>query len=271
MIVLYDNEEMEEQAGLLAQHLKISLCRYTEEGKSKLDAAEEDDLLALHFTREGLCLKECKIGQDGQVRQTGRAMRGDFSKMLRRLRHNNLTHETLVKAARFKNQAVEGRPLTAVDATAGMGEDSLLLAAAGFHVTMFEQDPVIAALLQDTLERSAQIPELAPIAARMTLCEGDSIAGMKELAENGIAPDLILLDPMFPERRKSGLIKKKFQLLQQLEKPCANEEDLLEAAIGARPQRIVIKRPVKGPYLAGKLPSYSIRGKTIRYDCIVMS
>ena len=42
-------------------------------------------------------------------------------------------------------------------------------------------------------------------------------------------PDVILLDPMFPERRKSALIKKKFQLLQKLERPCADGEELLSA------------------------------------------
>ena len=32
---------------------------------------------------------------------------------------------------------------------------------------------------------------------------------------------------------------------------------------------MVIKRPAKGPYLAGIKPSYSIDGKAVRYDCIV--
>ena len=43
----------------------------------------------------------------------------------------------------------------AVDATAGLGEDSLLLAAAGFEVTLCEADPVIAVLLEDALTRAA--------------------------------------------------------------------------------------------------------------------
>ena len=81
----------------------------------------------------------------------------------------------------------------------------------------------------------------------------------------------MLLDPMFPERQKSALIKKKFQLLQKLESPCSNEEQLLEAAIAAQSKRIVIKRPLKGPYLADKKPSYSLEGKAIRYDCMVFA
>lgn len=41
------------------------------------------------------------------------------------------------------------------------------------------------------------------------------------------------------------------------------------AAIAAGPRKVVIKRPAKGPYLAGIKPNYSIDGKAVRYDCIV--
>ena len=74
---------------------------------------------------------------------------------------------------------------------------------------------------------------------------------------------------MFPERQKSGLVKKKFQLIHYLEAPAENEEALMQAAIDARPFKIVVKRPAKGPYLAGLKPSYSLDGKAIRYDCYV--
>ncbi len=75
---------------------------------------------------------------------------------------------------------------------------------------------------------------------------------------------------MFPEKTKSALAKKKFQLLHQLELPCENEESLLDAAIAASPRRIVIKRPLKGPFLAGRKPDFTLRGKAIRYDCILL-
>ena len=182
--------------------------------------------------------------------------------LLPRLRPDRLGRELLVRAARVRG--VEAP--TAVDATAGLGEDSLLLAAAGFTVTMFEKDPVIAALLRDALERAAANPELAPVAARMTLVEGDSVAGLRDL---GFSPDVVFLDPMFPERTKSAAVKKKFQLLHHLERPCDNEGELLDAAISARPRKIVIKRPPKGPWLAGAKPSHALAGKAVRYDVIV--
>ena len=192
----------------------------------------------------------------------GMVLRADFSALLPRLRPDRLGRELLVRAARVRG--VEAP--TAVDATAGLGEDSLLLAAAGFTVTMFEKDPVIAALLRDALERAAANPELAPVAARMTLVEGDSVAGLRDL---GFSPDVVFLDPMFPERTKSAAVKKKFQLLHHLERPCDNEAELLGAALTAHPRKVVIKRPPRGPLLAGAKPSYPVAGKAVRYDVIV--
>ncbi len=208
---------------------------------------------------------ELKMEPEGLTLRSGEmAVRGDFTKMLRRLKPQNLARELLVRAARVKDCSPEK---TAVDATAGLGEDSILLAAAGWNVWMCEFDPVIAALLRDALRRADQIPELSETVSRMHLLEGDSRALLTELP---FRPDLIFLDPMFPERQKSGLVKKKAQLLQKLEKPCDDEAGLFRAAAKAGPRKIVVKRPLKGPYLAGVRPDYSIEGKTIRYDCITL-
>ena len=208
--------------------------------------------LALIQKDEGLCLT------DGEL-----SIMADFREMMPRLKKSNLEREMLVKAARIKGQQM---PQTIIDATAGFGEDSLILAAAGFEVRLYEFDEVIALLLRDCLDRASHIKELKDAISRMTLISGDSVKAMKELEYE---PDVVLLDPMFPERQKSALIKKKFQLLQRLESPCSNENELLDAAELASPKRIVIKRPLKGPYLAGRKPSYSLEGKAIRYDCFV--
>ena len=190
-------------------------------------------------------------------------LRGDLSRMLPRLRRNNLQKELLVKAARLRG--VEGTP-TAVDATAGLGEDSLLLAAAGFSVTLCERDATIAALLADALERAAGVPELAEPVGRMRLVEGDSI---ELLASLDTQPDLVFLDPMFPEKRSHAATNKKLQLFQMLERPCEDEAALLQAALDARPRKVVVKRPLKGPNLAGAKPSSSLAGKVVRYDVYV--
>lgn len=186
----------------------------------------------------------------------------DLARLLPRLRPDRLGRELLVRAARVRGVAAP----TVVDATAGLGEDSLLLAAAGFTVTMYEKDPVIAALLQDALDRAANDPQLSAIVERMTLVEGDSVAALRAM---GAAPDVVFLDPMFPERTKSAAVKKKFQLLHRLERPCEDERELLDAALAAGPRKVVIKRPPKGPCLAGVKPSHAVAGKAVRYDVIV--
>ena len=192
----------------------------------------------------------------------GMVLRADFSRLLPRLRSDRLSRELLVRAARVRG--VEAP--TAVDATAGLGEDSLLLAAAGFSVRLYEKDQVIAALLRDALERASALPELADVVARMELLEEDSVEALPHL---DFSPDVVLLDPMFPERTKSAAVKKKFQLLHHLERPCENEGELLDAALAACPRKIVIKRPPKGPVLAGVKPSYQVTGKAVRYDVSV--
>jgi 16S rRNA (guanine1516-N2)-methyltransferase len=133
----------------------------------------------------------------------------------------------------------------------------------------FSQIPVIAALLRDGLERAANESQLEDIVGRMRLVEGDSVTALLAMAKAGEHPDVVLLDPMFPERRKSASVKKKLQLLQRLERPCEDEKALLDAALAACPRKVVIKRPPKGPFLAGVKPSYSLQGKAVRFDCIV--
>lgn len=196
----------------------------------------------------------------------GMTLRQDFARMLPRLKPGRLRGELLVKAARLKGPSEGAGPLV-VDATAGLGEDALLLAAAGFRVRLFERNAVIALMLQDALRRAASDPALASIVARMEFSPGDST---RELPRMSPAPDVVYLDPMFPERTKSAAVKKKFQLLHHLEQPCDDEEELLAAAFAARPRKVVVKRPPKGPWLAGKKPSHSIEGKAVRYDCYVL-
>ena len=175
----------------------------------------------------------------------GMVLRGDFSQLLPRIRKGRLSSELLIRAAKVRDCAEPW----AIDATAGLGEDSFLLAAAGFRVSMYESAPTVA-----------------DIACRMELFEEDSIEAMSHL---GDTPDVIYLDPMFPERRKSAAVKKKFQLIHHLEAPCQNEGALLAAAISAGPRKVVVKRPAKGPHLAGVKPSHSLAGKAVRYDVII--
>lgn len=215
--------------------------------------APSGDKLVVRFSPSGISLEK-----------DGMSLLPDFAESLPRLRADRLGRELLVRAAKVKG-TVQPR---AIDATAGLGQDALLLAAAGFQVLLFERDPIIAALLKDALRRAASNPQLAGITKGMTFAGADSIASLPQLSER---PDVVYLDPMFPERQKSAAVKKKFQLLHHIERPCADAESLMQAALDARPRKVVVKRPLKGPCLANVKPSYSLKGKAIRYDVISLA
>lgn len=245
----------------IANHLSefsTNTSRNTQSSKEKntLITNKSEDMIMLCLSSSGLSL------QKGNM-----SLHCDFQDMLSRIKPGKLQSELLVKAAKIKssNSSVN-TSLTAIDATAGLGQDSFLLAAAGFSVQMYEQDPIIAALLRDALQKANRNPYLFPITKRMHLHEENSIQALQNSSET---PDVIYLDPMFPARTKSAAVKKKFQLLHELEQPCENEEVLLQAAEALLPRKIVVKRMLKGPYLAQKKPSYSLKGKSIRYDCYV--
>lgn len=240
--ILVKNNSNIEKAKKISEKLNIEI---------KTEDNIESDLI-LQFDEDGLSLVSKNM-----------KLHGDFTNTIRRIKQSNLEKELLIHAAKIKGKKQD---LIAIDATAGMGEDSLLLAAYGFKVNLYEKNPIIAELLKDALERAKQTPELKEIVSRMEVFEEDSIIAMSKL---DYKPDVILLDPMFPERTKSALIKKKFQILHQIETPCTNEKELLDSAIKANPKKIVIKRPLKGDYLAGIKPSYSVKGNSIRYDCII--
>ena len=244
--VYIDRSITPDKAESLAEHINIDA--------TELEPEENHSNLILRYTEEGLSLEA-----------DGMSLVADFSHMKSRLRKNNLQSEQLIKVAKIKGADTS---LTIIDATAGFGEDSLILAAAGYTVHLYEYNPVIAALLRDCLERAKKTPELCEIVERMILHEENSIDAMKS---GKVSADIVLLDPMFPARQKSGLIKKKFQLLQKLEQPCCDENELFDAAVGVNPKKIIIKRPLKGPFLAGHKPDYSNEGKAIRYDCIYIN
>lgn len=195
------------------------------------------------------------------------SMNADFKKSTKRLVFSNLKNELIVKAVQIKGERPEF--LNVLDATAGFGEDSLLLAGYGFRVILYERNEFVGLLLQNALERAkndSDNPVLQDAASKMTFIKGDSIAAMNEKKHD---VDVVVLDPMFPERNKSGLIKKKFQLIHEFISPCEEEEILMDAALNSGARKIVVKRPLKAPFLAGVKPNYSVKGKNIRYDVIL--
>jgi 16S rRNA (guanine1516-N2)-methyltransferase len=149
-----------------------------------------------------------------------------------------------------------------VDATAGYGQDALLLALMGFRVTAIERAVVIAALTRDGLRRFEARSGLA-LGARLQLVAGDARKLLPGLAPR---PDAVYLDPMFPpKRRKSAAVKKEMRLLRELVGDDPDAGELLQVARAVAADRVVVKRPDDAPPLAPD-PHASIAGKLVRYD-----
>lgn len=153
---------------------------------------------------------------------------------------------------------------TVLDATAGLGRDAFVLACLGCQVHMIERNPIVAALLADGLRRAHLDPDVASIVQRMPLLVGDAIELMATWAAE--VPQVVHLDPMFPSREKSALVKKEMRLFKPLVGADNDAPDLLAAALALASHRVVVKRPRKAPAIAGTPPTYSLDGKSSRYD-----
>ncbi len=150
-----------------------------------------------------------------------------------------------------------------LDATAGLGRDAFVLASLGCRVTMVERSPVLATLLADGLRRALEDSEIAVIARQITLQSGNAVEVIQ--AENK-KHDVVYLDPMFPHREKSALVKKEMRLLQELLGDDADADQLLAPALAVARYRVVVKRPRLAPDLAAQAPTYRLEGKSCRYD-----
>lgn len=159
--------------------------------------------------------------------------------------------------------------LHVLDATAGLGQDSFVLATLGCTVTLLERSPIIAALLEDGLQRAALNSDAAEIAARMHLINTDTHDYLMTLKTATVYPDVIYLDPMYPERKKSALAKKEMRMLRDIVGDDGDTESLLAGAQQYARKRVVVKRPRLAPPLAGHKPSYHLEGKTTRYDIYI--
>lgn len=153
---------------------------------------------------------------------------------------------------------------TVLDATAGLGRDAFVLASLGCDVTLIERHPLIAALLDDGLQRARDDADVGSIVARMHLRVGNAIELMRTW--NGDAPQVIYLDPMFPHRDKSALVKKEMRIFRPLVGDDDDAPELLEAALALASHRVVAKRPRNAPPVGGVAPGYALEGSSSRFD-----
>jgi len=218
-------------------------------------AAEEDAEFALQVGADGLQLQLLGEQAPGPVRV-------DFLEgaAAHRRQFGGGSGQMIAKAVGIQPGV---RP-SVLDATAGLGRDAFVLATLGCSVKLIERQPIIAALLADGLRRAAVDAEVGAIVARMELLEGNAIERMAGWQRE--PPQVVYLDPMFPHRDKSALVKKEMRLFRPFVGDDLDAPALLAAALALASHRVVVKRPRKAPIIDGPKPGYSLEGKSSRYD-----
>jgi len=253
-IVLLGRPGCESRAELLSAELNLPTI-----------SPEDMSVLSSGFTlvvdHTGLSLQQMGVGAPGPIRC-------DF--VAGALRHRRLygggKGQDIAKSVGLSHKGF--RPLV-LDMTAGLGRDGFVLSTLGATVQMIERHPVVLALLQDGLTR-AQLeagadPELEEVLARISVFGLDGKDYLEQLSEEH-RPDVVYLDPMFPPRGKSSKVKKEMQLFHQLVGVDSDASELLPMALEKTRYRVVVKRPTHAPFLAESKPSYSLKGKSTRFD-----
>lgn len=239
----------QELKGDLPEHLNLELCT---------DLPREAGDLVLIVGVNGLSL-----GETGK--KAPKPIQVDFAsgKAAHRRQFGGGKGQLIAKAVGFSS----GVKPSVVDVTAGLGGDAFVLAGLGCEMLMLERHPVVAALLQDGLDRAACDPEAADVISRMQLKAGNSIDTLAQAVEKtGFNPQVVYVDPMFPSREKSAQVKKEMKLFHHLVGMDMDDNKLLETALSVATHRVVVKRPRKAPVIDGPSPTYTLEGKSSRYD-----
>jgi 16S rRNA (guanine1516-N2)-methyltransferase len=162
----------------------------------------------------------------------------------------------------------KGKTPQIIDATAGLGRDSFLLASLGANVTLIERSEKMHALLDQGMKQAAREGgEFREIIGRMTLLKGDAKDLLPELSG-----EAILIDPMHPPRHNSALVKQELRQVREIVGTDDDAADLVRVALEHASNRVVLKWPAKADPIEGlKACSHQILGKTTRYDVFMVS
>ncbi len=234
--------------------------------KAELEVVEK---LASRFLRLNPDLALCADADGLWLCANGMKMQPDWAGEMGRLKRASLKSEMIARACNLAEKP------TLIDATAGLGHDSLLMAHLGAQVTLVERHPILFTLLEDTHRQALVHPFLASTAARIQLIFSDSATYLQQQADAEQCVDVVYLDPMFPQRdqnaqaaKKQAAVKKQMQLLHML-LPEDGEMDLGDHLLPLAQKiahRVVVKRPRLAVFLADQAPQHQWQGDACRFD-----
>jgi len=179
--------------------------------------------------------------------------------ILHRLKYGRGRGQNLAKAVGMKFN----KNRNIIDATAGLGYDSFILASIGAKVTLIERSQKMYELLQNGIDEGISFGgEIEKIINRMELVFGDS----KDILPK-LTPEVIMIDTMYKDRKKTALVKNNMRLVRDIVGPDSDYIDLLKVALNCATNRVVLKQPrYAEPIKEIRKCSHQILGKTIRYD-----
>lgn len=184
--------------------------------------------------------------------------------ILHRLKYGRGRGQNLAKAVGMKFN----KNRNIIDATAGLGYDSFILASIGAKVTLIERSQKMYELLQNGIDEGMSFGgEIEKIINRMELVFGDS----KDILPK-LTPEVIMIDTMYKDRKKKALVKNNMRLVRDIVGPDSDYIDLLKVALNCATNRVVLKQPrYAEPIKEIRKCSHQILGKTIRYDVFMTS
>ena len=179
--------------------------------------------------------------------------------ILHRLKYGKGRGQNLAKAVGMKFN----KNRNIIDATAGLGYDSFILASLGAKVTLIERSQKMHELLQNGINEGISFGgEIEKIINRMELLFGDS----KDILPK-LTPEVIMIDTMYKDRKKTALVKNNMRLVREIVGPDSDYIELLKVALNCAKNRVVLKQPrYAEPIKEITKCSHQILGKTIRYD-----
>jgi 16S rRNA (guanine1516-N2)-methyltransferase len=183
-------------------------------------------------------------------------------KMLYRRQQASLKNEALARALGLKGKIYP----KIVDATGGLAGDGFIVAALGFDIVLLERSAIVYALVADGIQRAREHAAMAAVIDRLRLIHVDAIHWLQNLPD-AERPDIIYLDPMFPERKKSALPKQEMLILHDIVGNDRDADALFKTALACAIKRVVVKRPRLAVSLAAAVkPSFSLTGSSSRFD-----
>tara|TARA_B100000927_G_scaffold288416_1_gene282992 strand:- start:383 stop:967 length:585 start_codon:yes stop_codon:yes gene_type:complete len=184
--------------------------------------------------------------------------------ILHRLKYGKGRGQNLAKAVGMKFN----KNRNIIDATAGLGYDSFILASLGANVTLIERSQKMHTLLQNGIDEGISFGgEIEKIVNRMELLFGDS----KDILPK-LTPEVIMIDTMYKDRKKTALVKNNMRLVREIVGPDSDYIELLKIALNCAKNRVVLKQPrYAEPIKEITKCSHQILGKTIRYDVFMTS